>query len=153
MARLEHVATFEQQEEADAARVALERRGIEAELEPDREPDPRRIELRVAPEDVDEADVVINELYGVAYAERVWPRVVEDAPPPVQTSCPECGAREVRRIPKLRIFVFAVIGMLILHAVSGGLVGLSGFFFVAAVGIALTVLEPYRCGDCNAGWR
>ncbi|HKR98439.1 MAG TPA: hypothetical protein VJU79_02890, partial [Candidatus Dormibacteraeota bacterium] len=120
MARLEHVATFEQQEEAQAALAALERRGIEGELEPDREPDPQHIELRVAAEDVDEADVVINELYGVAYAERVWPRV-DDAPPPDRgTWCPECGARDVRRLPKLRILAFCILAMFIFDAISGG---------------------------------
>ncbi|HKO55242.1 MAG TPA: hypothetical protein VJ276_05145 [Thermoanaerobaculia bacterium] len=151
MARLELVATFEGQEEADAARAALERRGIETELAPDREPEPSRFELRVAPEDVDDADVVINELYGVAYAERVWPRA--DAPPVERTWCPECGARHVRHLPKLRIFLFALIGMLVLDAASNGLVGLGGFYFVAALGIALAVMEPYRCTNCDASWR
>lgn len=153
MARLEHVATFEQQEEADAALAALERRGIEATLEPDALPNPNRIELRVASEDVDEADVVINELYGVAYAERVWPRE-GDAPPPERSAfCPECGARDVRRIPKLRIFLFSIVAICMLEAISGGLIGLAGFFFVAAMGIALAVLEPYRCRQCSASWR
>jgi hypothetical protein len=111
----------------------------------------RRFELRVAPEDVDDADVVINELYGVAYAERVWPR--DDAPPVERNWCPECGARQVRHLPKLRIFVFALVGMLVLDAASSGLVGLGGFYFVAALGIALAVMEPYRCSNCEASWR
>jgi hypothetical protein len=153
VARLEHLATFEQQEEADAARLALEKHGIEAELEPDIQPNPTRIELRVAREDVDEADVVINEMYGVAYAERVWPRV-EDAPPPERNAfCPECGARDVRRFPRLRVFGFIVLGMFMLDAISGGLVGAGGFFVAVAAGIALWVTEPYRCAHCEASWR
>jgi len=73
-----------------------------------------------------------------------------DEPPPADV-CPSCGSREIIRTP--RILVFAIIAATTLGIGAAAGIGQIAFFAVLAAGVALLILDRYRCGECGESWN
>lgn len=73
-----------------------------------------------------------------------------DEPPPADV-CPNCGSAEIVHTP--RLLVFAVIAATTLGI--GAAAGVSQIAFLAALaaGVALLILDRYRCGECGESWN
>jgi hypothetical protein len=110
---------------------------------------PRRVTIQVRERDVDEADAVINRLYGVEDAELATPR--DEAPPTPATTCPNCGSLDIDAIPLFRLFALvALLGIGVSIAVGQNDAAL---FIVLAVAIAILIMPRWHCRDCGQRWR
>jgi len=73
-----------------------------------------------------------------------------DEPPPAD-ACPACGSAEIVRTP--RILVFAVIAATTLGVGAAAGISQIAFLAVVAAGVALLILDRYRCADCGETWN
>jgi predicted RNA-binding Zn-ribbon protein involved in translation (DUF1610 family) len=73
-----------------------------------------------------------------------------DEPPPSDV-CPACGAAEIIRTP--RILVFAILAATALGIGIAAGIGQIAFFATVAAGIALLILDRYRCAECGESWN
>jgi hypothetical protein len=134
------VSKFRGADEADFARRALEVEGIAAVV--------AGADLQVDEHDVDDADVVLNRLTGMAGAEHVAPSDAGPWQPP--QACPSCGASEVARRQKWIAFgVFAIFAFAIAYTQDATLVG---FYVVAAAAVFALVAANWRCRNCGHTW-
>ena len=73
-----------------------------------------------------------------------------DEPPPADV-CPACGAAEIIRTP--RTLVFAIIAATTLGIGAAAGISQIAFLAVLAAGIALLILDRYRCAECGESWN
>ena len=73
-----------------------------------------------------------------------------DEPPPADV-CPCCGAAESVRSP--RLLVVAVIAATTLGIGAAAGVSQIAFFAALAAGVALLILDRYRCAECGESWN
>lgn len=110
----------------------------------------KHLELQVAESDVDEADRIVNGLYGIG-DEAEEERALDAAPPQSPAACPNCGSADVRREYRLRLFVlFALLAIGVCVAVSEPE---AGFFAVGVIAIAVLLIPPWHCRECGQRWR
>jgi hypothetical protein len=157
------VATFRTEGEAAKVQRALEEARIDATIGLE-EPGigvaetlaaggsalkPRRVIVQVIEQDVDQADAVINRIYGVEDAEFATPR--DEAPPIPATTCPNCGSADIDRIPLFRIFALvALLGIGVCIAIDQSD---TAVFVVLAAAIAMLIMPRWHCRDCGQRWR
>jgi hypothetical protein len=155
------VATFRTKGEAAKVRRALEDAHIDATVGREEHlPNPaplaagdavgsERVAIQVPEHEVDEADAVINRVYGVEDAELATPR--DEAPPAAATTCPNCGSADIDRIPLFRFFALvALLGIGVCIAVGQDD---AAFFVVLAAAIAILIMPRWHCRDCGQRWR
>ena len=132
----------------DAARVrdALAAEGIEATLDGE-----NPISLLVAEGDVERADAVLNRIYDVEHAERVTPSDTEPRRDPRE--CPACGSREIRRVPRLAIFIAAAAIVVVASYVWTESFTESAILAILSLAVMFLIFERWRCDECGATWR
>jgi hypothetical protein len=93
-------------------------------------------------------DDFLNRIYGVEHAEYVRPSDEEPARPP--EVCEECGSPDIRRVQKLRGYVFF---LLIAFALGIALDQALTAFLIALAGSIFFLIAPrWRCATCGHRW-
>jgi hypothetical protein len=153
------VARFAWPADAEVAKSALEAAGIESYLTDDQTVRMDwlawralgGIKLRIRQSDWNEAETILagipaadlGDKPGLPYEE------IRDL-----ERCQECNSIEIARVPRLRLFFGLTMIMVALDAASGFAdSGLLLFFGIAIAAIALTIVDPWRCRDCDNTWR
>ena len=146
------VGRFRNARGAETTRRVLREAGVESWLESETgvllPPKRRSVRLFVKRDDVDTADQVLNDLYGVAHAERVGPSDEE----PYPDLCPNCGSNDVRRVPRAVLFITACVAVIAFGFIAGS-DSLYFFFGVATVAIAMLLLDWRECLACGERWK
>jgi hypothetical protein len=133
--------------EGEALRDSLRNAGIASRIGHDAS-FAQRLELQVAEQDVDEADRIINGIYGVdeeTDADR------EPAAPESPLACPNCGSVDIRREYRFRLFVlFALLAIGVCVAIGQAE---ATFFAVGVIAVAVLLIPPWHCRECGQRWR
>ena len=135
--------------EGEVLRATLRNAGIASRLGHDRS-FAKQLELQVAEPDIDEADRIVNGLYGIG-DEAEQERALDDAEPQSPLVCPNCGSADLRREYRLRLFVlFALLAIGVCIAVGEPE---ATFFAVGVIAIAVLLIPPWHCRECGQRWR
>jgi hypothetical protein len=133
--------------EGEALRASLRNAGIASRLGTDASVS-TQLELQVGESDVDEADRIINGLYGI---EGEVEEGGDAAAPESPLVCPNCGSGDIRREYRLRLFVlFAFIAIGVCIAVDQAE---AAFFAVGVIAVAVLLIPPWHCRECGQRWR
>jgi len=135
--------------EGEALRASLRNAGIASRLGHDAS-FAQHLELQVAEADVDEADRIINGLYGIDdSSEGAQPS--EEGAPQSPLVCPNCASSDVRREYRFRLFVlFSLLAIGVCVAVGQPDVA---FLVVCVIAIAVLLIPPWHCRECGQRWR
>ncbi len=143
------IAAFRSRDEAIEAREALQREGIAATAGPRDE----SIERMCADALGTNFDVVVDAAEaerGIALLRRIWPDEAQ-LEALAARHCPACGASDVARLPRLRIFL--VVALIL---IAGSVVFGEQELFLLLIGIVggLLLLTPrWHCRACRERWR
>lgn len=143
------VTKVQSEHEGELLRATLRNAGIASRIGHD--PSfAKHLELQVAESDVDEADRIVNGLYGIG-DEAEEERPLDAAPPQSPRACPNCGSADVRREYRLRLFVlFALLAIGVCVAVGEPE---ATFFAVGVIAVAVLLIPPWHCRECGQRWR
>lgn len=143
------IAAFLSRDEAIAARRALQDEGIAADAGP-RTDGIERMCIDAFDSGFDVIVSAADAERAMALLRRVWPDEAA-AEPKGEERCPDCGSRDVARVPRLRIFLvvalLAVVGSITFEQHSL-------FLLLTAIVGGLLLLTPRRrCRACGERWR
>jgi predicted RNA-binding Zn-ribbon protein involved in translation (DUF1610 family) len=134
------VTTFRNPHDAVLARAVLEDEGLKAFVTDG--------DLKVAADDVDRAEGILNRIAGLDVAERSTASAERAIRHPEQ--CPHCGSPDIRRNRRLLGFTVCAALLFALGVAVDQLV--MTFYLALAVCIFFLVASPYRCADCGHRW-
>ena len=134
------VATFRNVQDAVLARAVLEDEGLKAFVTDS--------DLKVAADDVDRAEGILNRIAGLDVAERTTASAERAIRHPEQ--CPHCGSPDVRLTRRLLGFFISAALLISVGVAVDQLV--MTFYLVLAVCIFFLIASPYRCADCGHRW-
>lgn len=134
------VTTFRNEQDAVLARAVLEDEGLKAFVTDG--------DLKVAADDLDRAEGILNRIAGLDVAERSSASAERAIRHPEQ--CPHCGSPDVRLTRRLLGFLISAALLIAVGVAVDQLV--MTFYLVLAVCIFFLVASPYRCADCGHRW-
>ena len=135
--------------EGEALRATLRNAGIASRLGTDAS-FAKQLELRVGEADVDEADRIINGLYGIDDSAETEPNA-DEAAAQSPLVCPNCASSDVRREYRFRLFVlFSLLAIGVCVAVGQADVS---FLVVCVIAVAVLLIPPWHCRECGQRWR
>lgn len=143
------IAAFRLHDEAQIAKMVLDRAGVASEARAYDESVERRcdgvfpsgVDLVVAEGDAERAIALVQRMFREEEGERAE----------VFARCPACGSLEVTRLRRLLLFTVAAVALFI----GGALTGERDLFMlmIAIVGGILLLSRENRCRTCGERWR